>query len=121
MKATVLYDGNCSLCRRTMKTIAFLDVSHQLNLVDILSSQAGPMIQEWHLKLEDLLFDMHIVEGEKLWKGYEAYQRISLHLPLLWILVPVLYFPPIRWIGLRVYRRVADSRACAITPMRTKA
>jgi len=118
--ALVLYDGNCSLCRKTMKIVVFLDIFKRLKFINVLSSEAGPVMQSLNLKIEDLLTDMHIVEENRFWKGYEAYQRISLHLALLWILVPFLYCPPIRLIGERVYRRVADSRRCRIEPGRIK-
>ena len=121
MKPIVLFDGNCALCRRTIKVLSFLDIFRQLKFINALSSDAAGIIQERDLKLEDLLYDMHIVEGASSWKGYEAYQRISLRIPLLWLLVPFLYFPPVRNVGERVYRRVADSRTCKIEPVKAPA
>ena len=115
-KAIVLYDGNCSLCRRTIKTIAFLDVFGQLIFINVLSNDAAEVMGELNFKLEDLLIDMHIVEGKNFWKGYQAYQRISRRIPALWILVPFLYFSPVRYVGQMIYRRVADSRTCRLEP-----
>ena len=114
----ILYDGNCTLCRRTMKTLKFVDLFNQLKPINVLSADAAPIIKELNLKLEDLLFDMHIIEGTRVWKGYQAYQRISIHLVLLWVLVPFLYFPPIRLLGERIYRRVADSRTCQVRSLK---
>ncbi|MBF0503864.1 MAG: DUF393 domain-containing protein [Candidatus Omnitrophica bacterium] len=119
-KAIVLYDGNCALCIRTMKTIAFLDIFKKLYFINAWSSEAIAVIEALNIKSDDLLVDMHIVEGVRFWKGYPAYQRISLRIPLLWIFVPFLYFPPIKYIGERIYRRVADSRTCQIAPLRDK-
>ena len=119
-KAIVLYDGNCTLCRKTMRIISFLDIFQQLNFINVLSPEAAALIQALHLKSDDLLFDMHIIEGTKSWKGYQAYQRISLRIPLLWVFVPFLYFPPIRFVGERIYRRVADSRTCRVVPSMEK-
>jgi len=113
-QAIILYDGNCTLCRRTMKTLKCLDVFNHLKPINVLSADATSVIKSLNLKLEDLLFDMHIIEGSRSWKGYQAYQRISLHVALLWILVPLLYFPPIKFIGERIYRRIADSRTCQV-------
>lgn len=113
-KAIVLFDGNCSLCQKTVKTIGYWDIFKQIRFINFLSPQAKPVIDELGLKIEDLLYDMHIVEGKKSWKGYEAYQRISLCLPLCWVLVPFLYFPPIKKEGMRIYRGVADSRTCQV-------
>ena len=119
-KPIVLYDGNCALCRKTIKTLAFLDVFQRLMFINVLSPGAKDIIQNLNFNLEDLLYDMHIVEGNKSWKGYKAYQRISFRIPILWILVPFLYFPPVKYVGERIYRRVADSRTCRVEPVRTK-
>lgn len=115
-RAVILYDGNCSLCKRTVKTLAFFDIFHQLEFVNFLSQEAEKVYKPLNLTLQDLLFDMHIVEGTRTWKGYEAYQRISLRLPLLWVLVPFLFFGPIKRIGINYYRKIADSRTCVIKP-----
>ena len=66
-KAIVLYDGNCTLCRRTVKTIGLIDIFRQLTFINVLSSEANTYYSiELNFKLDDLLFDMHIVEGTKI-------------------------------------------------------
>src|SRR5690606_5766163 len=54
-------------------------------------------------------------KGEwRVTKGYEAYQRIAWRVPVLWLTLPFVYLPPIAAIGRRVYRHVADTRACSV-------
>jgi len=31
-------------------------------------------------------------------------------LPLLWIFLPLMYLPPVRWLGGKVYRHIANNR-----------
>jgi len=61
--------------------------------------------------------DMHAVRGDgQLFAGYEAYQQIAWRIPLLWLFAPIMYLPPVAWLGRRVYRRIADSRDCEVEP-----
>jgi hypothetical protein len=53
-------------------------------------------------------------DGWRTAKGYSAYQQIAWRVPVLWPSLPVIYLPPVVAIGWRVYRRVADSRACKL-------
>lgn len=123
----VLYDGNCGLCRRTMAVLGVLDWLQQLKPVNAL--KRADVEAEGLGFLEDaaLVQDMHSAwrdggrgtgdEGETGWrtaKGFDAYQQIAWRVPLLWPLLPVIYLPPVVAMGWKVYRRVADSRACRI-------
>jgi predicted DCC family thiol-disulfide oxidoreductase YuxK len=55
---------------------------------------------------------MHVVSGSRTWSGFEACRMLAGRSPLLWVLVPVLYLWPVTAIGRRVYRWVAENRAC---------
>jgi predicted DCC family thiol-disulfide oxidoreductase YuxK len=46
--------------------------------------------------------------------GYDTYPQICWRTPLLWLVAPFLYLPPISWVGRRIYRRIADSRECEV-------
>lgn len=114
----VLYDGNCGLCRRTMAVLGVFDWLQSLRPVNALDRAA--VEAECLGELDDavLMQDMHTAwRGAGGWgvaKGYAAYQTIAWRVPLLWPLLPVLYLPPVAAIGQRIYRRVADSRACRV-------
>ncbi len=57
--------------------------------------------------------DMHSIRADQtVYRGYASYQEIARRIPLLWLVAPWLYLPPIPWIGRRIYRRIADGRRC---------
>src|SRR5262249_12882286 len=53
---------------------------------------------------------VHAVRGRRSWAGVAAYRAIGPRVPLLWPALPFLTLP----IADRVYRHVADSRACRL-------
>ena len=115
----LIYDGNCRLCRRTIAALRTLDV---FGRVHYLSAFDEPAIRshglDW-LNSDDLLLNMHAVKGRKVWRGFAAYRTLAQRLPVLWPLVPFLYLWPLTLIGRRVYRHVADTRACDISVARS--
>ncbi|TWU00100.1 Vitamin K-dependent gamma-carboxylase [Botrimarina colliarenosi] len=128
----VLYDGNCGLCRRTMAVLGVFDWLQQLKPVNALQRSAVEDDGLGFLEDAALMQDMHAawrVEGRGAgdggaaeWgtaKGFDAYQKIAWRVPLLWLTLPVIYLPPVAAMGWKVYRRVADSRACRV-PTATK-
>jgi hypothetical protein len=58
--------------------------------------------------------DEGVVDGWRTAKGYSAYQQIAWRVPVLWPSLLFIYLPPVVAIGWKVYRRVADSRACKL-------
>lgn len=118
----VLYDGNCKMCRRTMSVLLTLDWLRLLKGISAFDRQRIEALGLGHLSDDALMRDMHAGErgpsGEwRVTKGYEAYQRIACRVPLLWLTLPFIYLPPVAVVGRRIYRHVADSRACSV-PLR---
>jgi predicted DCC family thiol-disulfide oxidoreductase YuxK len=110
----LLYDGNCQLCRRTVARIRTFDIVGRVTYVNALDEAALLEHNLTHLDRDALLYDMHAVRGEQVWRGFEAYRVLLRRIPLLWALLPLLYIPPVPALGRRVYRRVADARTCSI-------
>lgn len=127
----VLYDGNCGLCRRTMAILNQFDWLQTLRPVNALDREAVEAEGLGHLDDTALMTDMHSAwkveqgKGEgatndwKTAKGYDAYQLIAWRVPLLWPLLPIVYLPPVASIGWKIYRRIADSRACRVPSVPT--
>ncbi len=118
-KLVVLYDGNCKLCRRTMALFVTLDWLDSLKPVSAFDRRRFTDLGLGHLEDAALMTDMHAAErgAKAAWRvtrGFEAYQRIAWRVPLLWPTLPLVYLPPVVAIGNRVYRRVADTRACTV-------
>ncbi|QDV72194.1 DCC1-like thiol-disulfide oxidoreductase family protein [Botrimarina mediterranea] len=120
----VLYDGNCGICRRTMAVLGVVDWLQQLKPVNALNREAVEAEGLGFLEDAALVTDMHAawressrdggVDGWRTAKGYSAYQQIAWRVPVLWPSLLVIYLPPVVAIGWKVYRRVADSRACKL-------
>jgi predicted DCC family thiol-disulfide oxidoreductase YuxK len=110
----VLYDGNCGLCRRTMAGMRTLGVLGTVRFVNATDAKARVEAGITDLDEESLMRDMHVVVGGRAWRGYESYRRMLVRMPVLWPLLPLMYLPPVAAVGRRIYRRVADSRACRL-------
>jgi predicted DCC family thiol-disulfide oxidoreductase YuxK len=110
----VVFDGNCKLCRRTIATLRSLDVFDRITYVNALDDAALAAHGLTWLDGNAILADMHAVVGQKTWKGFAAYRALSYRMPIFWVLLPLLYMPPIPALGNWIYRRVADSRTCSV-------
>lgn len=109
-KISVLYDGHCGLCRRALGTLRALDWRGVIRPVNFRMEEER---RQWapDILLEDLDRAMHIryANGATL-HGFSAFRSLSWHLPLLWILAPLFYLPGVKFVGDRVYARIAARR-----------
>ena len=111
---TVLYDGNCGLCRRTMDLFKFFDIFGRIIYVNALNAgQVADRDLAW-LDANALTVDMHVVRGKKVWKGFAAYRVLASRIPIFWLVSPFLYLWPVPAIGNLIYRHVADTRSCEV-------
>jgi glycosyltransferase involved in cell wall biosynthesis/predicted DCC family thiol-disulfide oxidoreductase YuxK len=116
---TVLYDGNCALCRRTIALLRSVDVLGRLSYLNALDrTQVARAGFSW-LDEQTLLADMYAVEGRRTWAGFDTYRVMALRIPLLWPVAPFLYLWPIPAIGRSIYRWVAESRTCRVAAPRS--
>jgi predicted DCC family thiol-disulfide oxidoreductase YuxK len=110
-KAILLYDGNCSFCKssiRLLKRLDWLKRFHYQDCRDIENLPACPV----RLDPERLLKEMHLVvpNRQEYHTGFAAYRWMAWRLPLLWAIAPLLYLPGAMWIGNRMYLWVARNR-----------
>jgi len=127
--ATVLYDGQCPLCQKSIAILKRLDWRRRLSYHDardVAHLPATPLA----LDPAVLLDEMHVLTPDRqhAYRGFRAFRWIAGRLPLLWALWPMLFLPGVPWLGNRVYRWVARNRynlvpchdgACAV-PLRPK-
>lgn len=107
----VLIDGTCPLCRRTARRLHALDLFGRLEFADAADpAQLGRYAPQ--VDAEAARRDMHAVriEDGRVLTGFDAYAAMALSIPPLWPLGLLALLPPVRAVGRRVYRRVADAR-----------
>lgn len=113
-RLVVLYDGGCGLCRRGLAIGRAVDTLDRVAWVNLHNAAARREAGVEWLPEHDLLLDMHAVLGRRVWKGFDAYRVIARRVPAAWPILALLYLPPVAWAGRRLYRRIADTRRCAL-------
>ena len=108
---TVVYDGLCPLCLRTMalldeldgrRCLRYLDLEHQWDEVHA----AAPMLTP-----EQARTAMRVIGPDgRVYRGFFALRVLARALPVLWPCLPFLYLPLATQAGPWVYRHVAESR-----------
>jgi predicted DCC family thiol-disulfide oxidoreductase YuxK len=123
-KATVLYDGDCGLCTRTVAVLRSLDLRGRVTFFDIWRDWPAIQARFPALPQPALAADMHVISDDgRVFKGFDGYRALMWVLPLGWLALPLLYLPGVRPVGARVYRAVADNRTtagCAVNPQAGK-
>jgi predicted DCC family thiol-disulfide oxidoreductase YuxK len=110
MKAHVLYDGDCALCRESIAMLRKLDWLGKLSYLDA-RDQTQPALQQPPVAGAPLLEEMHVLTPEaRLHHGFAAFRWLAWRLPALWPLAPLLYIPGVPWLGQRLYLWVARNR-----------
>jgi predicted DCC family thiol-disulfide oxidoreductase YuxK len=112
----VVYDGDCSFCRRAIASLRVLDILERLEYVSNTDQAELQRAGLSHLDPKQLHADIQAVVGERVWRGFDAYRAMAWRIPILWLVVPLTYLPPVAWLGRAIYRRRADSRSCRIEP-----
>lgn len=110
----VLYDGNCKICRRTIAILQRFDMFGRIVYVNALDHAELKRLGLGWADTAELFQDMHAISGTAKWKGYDAYRKLTLRIPLFWPIWPLLWVPPVPQIGAVIYRKVADSRMCSV-------
>jgi predicted DCC family thiol-disulfide oxidoreductase YuxK len=109
---TLVYDGYCPLCIRTMTQLDLLDGARRLRYVDLERESARAQELVPGVTLEVMREEMAVVTPEgRVLRGFYAFREVSRRLPMLWVLVPLMFAPGAEWIGTRVYAWVAANRA----------
>ena len=118
-RRAALFDGGCGFCRKTVSVLWHLDVLGRTELFDVVNEWPAIAARYPRLDRAAALDDMHVVlEDGRVFTGYDAYRQLAWVLPATWMLLPILYLPPVRWVGWKVYRYVASHRhdsGCDVT------
>ena len=109
-RAILLYDGRCGFCLESVKRLRVVDL---FGWVDPLDFHMQPDLAKLSPALtpERCRSEMVLIEPNgRVSGGFDAFARLSLHLPLLWWTAPLVHLPGASWVGTRVYQWVATPR-----------
>lgn len=108
----VVWDDSCGFCAAWTRLFRRLDWLGVIRLVPL----SDPAQYE-HLGITQTdaahALQLRMPDGSRH-GGYEAVRRIAYLLPLTMLLAPWLALPPVRLVGDRVYRRIAERRTCSL-------
>jgi predicted DCC family thiol-disulfide oxidoreductase YuxK len=108
----VFYDGKCSFCLRSMEIIRSLDILHRFAFFNMHSAKVQGDWPDLDQKRGEKELMIKTKEG---WHGgFQAFRYMTRHLPIFWIVLPLLYLPMIRAAGDRLYKWIAGRRYCIL-------
>jgi len=106
----LIYDGQCTFCRRSLRVCVALDVRRRLRLHDATDREA---VLARFPTLAGADFDnamFAVAPDGRVYRGFFAFRRILRASPLTWPLLPFFYLPFSGTLGPRVYAWVARNR-----------
>jgi len=109
---TVVYDGLCGLCVRSMVILDYLDLKRRLRSVDFERNwgTAAALIPD--LTMERARHAMLVVTPDgRVHSGFFAFRAVARAVPLLWPVLPLFYAPLANRIGPWAYGQIASRRS----------
>lgn len=105
------FDGQCPICRRSVRLVRRLDWQGQIRSLDLHTQAEEISVRAAHLTHADLMEAMRLITpAGEVFAGFFALRRTARLLPLLWPLLPLLYLPGMSSLGPALYRCVARAR-----------
>ncbi len=109
-KALVLYDGDCPLCRKSVRLLKGLDWLNVLGYVNVREAEQFPNLPH-AIEPQRFLEEMYLLTPDhQVYHGFKAFRWMAWRLPLTWFLIPFLYLPGVASLGQRAYLWVARNR-----------
>jgi predicted DCC family thiol-disulfide oxidoreductase YuxK len=115
---TLIFDGDCGLCRRAVALVGSWDREHRLRYVPFQDEEA---IREFDIALPALAAAMHLVLPDgRVFAGADAVPELGRLLPGKRWWVWGFAVPGVRRLARRVYARIARGRRCAVRGLPAK-
>lgn len=110
--ATLIYDGECGMCRRAVDRLRTWDREHRLAFVPFQDEDA---VKRFGIGLPALAAAMHLVlPGGRVFSGADAVPELGRLLPGKRWWTWGFAVPGVRAAARRIYRRIALRRRCAV-------
>ena len=110
LQSKFIFDGLCQFCVSSVKKLEVMDLFGTLRMIDY---QKCDNISELHPELtkQKAHSQIHLIEPDgALFGGFSVLRRLCFMLPMLYPLIPFLYFPGMGMMGSWGYRWVAQNR-----------
>ena len=106
---TAFYDGKCGICITAKNFTEKLDRQHNIRFVNLW--EAEELIKDTSIKKTDLAEEIHVIakEGE-IYRGYFAIKYLAANIFWLRPLRLLFKLPFIDFIGVKLYKIVAQNR-----------
>ena len=103
---TVYYDGDCSVCSKSMARLKRLDRRGRVRAVPFAGADLPAGITE-----RDARRELHVVSSAgHVYRGWGAATKLLRLSPATWLIGAIGAVPPFRWIGSIGYRAFAKRR-----------
>jgi predicted DCC family thiol-disulfide oxidoreductase YuxK len=106
----VIYDGGCGLCTSAVAVLTRLDLLRRLEFADMATEWSHLSAAHPTIDRDACLTVMHVVNGCRIFRNFDAYRALAWALPLGWVVLPLLYLPGVATLGRRVYSVTASRR-----------
>lgn len=97
-KVSIVYDGSCGFCKRSIEKLKVMDLWGRLTCTP--SSQA--------------LDELKLIDMGRVYGGFDAFRRLCHLLPMLYPMLLLVYLPGVAWIGRWCYGCIAANRHCKV-------
>lgn len=108
----LLYDGQCRLCRRAVGILSGIDLLKRIQFINFRTVDFDRFNCDHNVRVtrDRAESEMILVGQGKVWGGYDAYQQMTLMVPLLMPIAPLMCLPGISHAGRKIYWWVARNR-----------
>jgi predicted DCC family thiol-disulfide oxidoreductase YuxK len=120
MPIPVFYDGKCSFCTRSVDVLRQLDGLRRLRFIDMHLPAAKAEFPALDLNRGATELLLRAPDGTWL-GGFDAFRAMAKHMPLLMVVWPLLFVPPVPMIGRKMYEKIAARRLCLLPTARRAA
>jgi predicted DCC family thiol-disulfide oxidoreductase YuxK len=109
---TVLYDGSCPLCRRTIRVVRAMDILHRINPIDFRTANVAALASKHRVTLDPSRLDreMVVIQSGEAFGGARGARVVAGAIPALWLAWPLLATPGLSNVASVVYQTVARNR-----------
>lgn len=109
-QAEIIYDGQCQFCLASIEKLSIMDLFGYLKKVNY-HDISDVKILHPNLTEELCRSQLHLIASTgELYGGFFIFRRLCLKIPMLYVLIPVFYFPGSGIIGPWMYRWIAKNR-----------